>query len=199
MLLDFRSVPIMLIIQLIYLLLLSLILVSPAIITSYGVLPWFLAILLIMQLIFFQLMTAEKIKLETLQATLPLTRDDIVKARYLYFVCILAIVIIPPVLMKLLFFPDNELVYFYLFVTFPILSFLAAVMYPVYFKIKSAAAKISICMIFAGLISGISGGGWREIFAFVGRSNRLMPVIAGLLLICLSYLLSVKIYRTRDL
>ena len=195
--LDFRSLQTVIFITLLPFL--SLVIVSPSFIHSYGVAPWYFSILVIMLSIVQPLINAEKSKLGTLYSTLPLTRDDIVKARYLYFVCVSAVVILPALLLKLLFFKDNEWIYFYMAVTFSIMSFFAAVSYPLYFIIRGVITKAVIFIMFYSFICGTLSGYWREIFALVGRTNYLAPAMAGLILFCLSYPLSLKIYRTRDL
>ena len=148
---------------------------------------------------------AEKNRLEALHATMPLTRDDVVKARYLYSVCILAAVMLPPLVLKPFFLQVYEATYFIVAVAFMAVSFAIAVLYPLSFKIGYGKASTIFYISFVLLII---------ISLFVARSlpqeflnvfAKLIPATspgkatAGLLLLFLSYLLSLKIYRTRDL
>ena len=145
---------------------------------------------------------AEKNKLVTLHATLPLTRDDVVKAKYLYAVCIQAVVMLPPLLLRPLFFTNNATA---CFITGALLtvSFLTALMYPLYFKmgISKTNAVMTVLVIIISIVLFAS----YSLPGFIALCARIIPATspgkaaAGLLLLCLSYLLSLRIYRTRDL
>jgi len=145
---------------------------------------------------------AEKYRIDMLQATLPLTRGDIVKARYLFFVCMQAVIMLPPLLINIIFSQDNEKVY-YVAVAFLTVSFFAAVMYPLYFKIGVGKAKGVLIVLLIAFFTGFFGSpGFRKLFWDTMLAFTASPVkatAAGLLLLGLSYLLSLKIYQTRDL
>ena len=144
----------------------------------------------------------EKNRLETLHATLPLTRDDVVKAKYLYAVCIQAVVMLPALLLKPLFFTNNETAYF-ITGTLLTVSFLTAMLYPLYFKIginkTQAVMAVLFVIIFIVLFASRSLPGFIALCARIIPATSLGKATAGLLLLFLSYLLSLKIYRTRDL
>ena len=145
----------------------------------------------------------EKNRLETLHATLTLTRGDIVKARYLIFVCVLATMALMPVLIKFLFYPNKEIIYSHMTAAFIIVSFFTSVMFPLCFKIGSGKAQGIFALFFAIFI-----GAFFYSPEFRGQLSNTMSILttspvrtiaAGLILLYLSYLLSLKIYRTRDL
>ena len=146
---------------------------------------------------------AEKNRLETLHAILPLTRGDIVKARYLFLFFILAVIMLPPILIKYLFLPDYDGIYFKITFAFLTVSFLAAIMFPLYFKIGAGQTQ-GVCSLSGIIIFAlfIISPGFRVLFLDTLSIISISPVMAaatGLILLCLSYLLSLKIYRTRDL
>ena len=201
MLLDFRSLPIFgRIINILVFLLLSIALSfddSP----KSAVLSIFLGwILIVMPLQFFAI--AEKTKLETLHTSLPLTRGDIVKARYLWFICILVTMVLP-LLLKLLFYPNDKMTYFLIACIFLSASIYVAIMFPLYFQfgIGKVSYVITIFIIYSFLIFIF---GFRS--RFLALFSRLIPetsaviaVAVGLLFLYMSYLSSLSIYRTRDL
>jgi len=153
--------------------------------------------------------SSEKTRIETLYATLPLTRGDIVKARYLWFICTLVIMLLP-LLLKLIFYPNNKMTYFIIACIFLWASFYVAIMYPLYFKFGNKKVSIVIIflpMVIAFIFSFITHSRW---FEFRVLRSRLIPntpaamamtvvVAAGLIFLYLSYLLSCRLYRTRDL
>jgi hypothetical protein len=121
---------------------------------SVGVIMFrFIGLLLVVFTAAQPLAIEEKDRLETLHATLPLTRCDIVKAKYLFFVCTQAIIMIPLLLLitllKVLFFSDSEKAYFFIAVTFLTAFFIASILYPLYFKIgyRKATGVMSISVI----------------------------------------------------
>ena len=147
----------------------------------------------------------EKYRLETLYAILPLTRDDVVKVKYLFNVLMQAVVMLPPLLLKPLFFPNNEAIYFSVAVAFLTVSFTTAILYPLSFKIGYGKASnifyISL-IIFIGISYFVAHSLLPEFPGFFTRiihATSTEKAIAGLLLLFLSYLLSLKIYRTSDL
>ena len=203
--LDFRSQPV-LFRTLLPCFLLSMITVFLFNIPSFVALPvLIIQICLVIILISYTFVFAEKNRLETLHNTLPLTRGDIVKARYLFLACILAIIMLPPLLIKPLFFPNNENTYFYMNFVFGITSFSMAFMYPIYFKCCIAKAQSNALMSFFGWVFGVLlHMGYRRLFSgtsftILSASSARRTAAAGLILLCLSYLLSLKIYRTKDL
>jgi len=143
---------------------------------------------------------AEKNRLETLHAALPLTRDDIVKAHYLYFAFILAVFTFPSLLLKLLFFPNNK--FLIIAGIFLFASFAAAIMCPLYLKLGSR--KASGTMSFLTVAFFIILLTTRSRLEFLALCSRVIPATsagkaaAGVIFLYLSYLLSLKIYRTRD-
>ena len=145
----------------------------------------------------------EKNRIETLHSTMPLTRGDIVKARYLYLVCILAVVMLPPLLLKPLFFQNDETIYFMIAGMFLAASFSAAVFYPLYFRYGYGTSgniiTLSVLIIFFVLLAFGALMRFRDLFALLVPAAATGKATAGLILIYLSYLLSLKIYRTRDL
>ena len=146
---------------------------------------------------------AEKNKLETLHAALPLTRGDIVKARYLFLVCVLVIVLFPLLLMKLLFFPNNEKIYFYIAVAFLTTSFLTSLTYPFCFKIGVAKMQgvfsLFFVLFFVTILRSPELRGRLSDVLSILTTSPVRTIAAGLILLYLSYLLSLKIYRTKDL
>lgn len=200
MLLDFRSMPIFTRIAIpLFLLFVTL---NHPFRTSLvmSVFVGFMSAVAIMQ----SFIDAEKNRLETLHATLPITRGDIVKARYLFFVCIQVAVLLLLLLRKLLFFPNNEMSNFFIVAATAFLtaSFIIAVFYPLLFKVgyRKAAILVSppviilVFLLLSGALPGFLAPG-----AQLTSATSLGNAAAGLILLCLSYLLSLKIYRTRDL
>ena len=168
----------------------------------------------------------EKNSLSTLHATLPLTRCDIVKAKYLFFLCAQAIIMIPSLLLTMLLKPlfsqNNETTYLFIAVTFLTAFFIASILYPLYFKMGYAKAvfvlgfSVIALLSFAAIIVLVIGllGTFGDLLrsfsdfffqnflaklAFLIPATPLGKAAAGLLLFCLSYLLSRRIYRTRDI
>jgi len=145
----------------------------------------------------------EKNRLATLHAMLPLTRGDIVKARYLYFVCIQAAITLPPLLVKPLVFPNNEINNFFIAGTFLTASFTTAVFYPLCFKVGYGKAYaiivLPVLIFFIALFVPGALPGFLALCAQIIPATSPGKAAAGLLLLCLSYLLSLRIYRTRDL
>ena len=164
-----------------------------------AVLPGFILVFLV---IIQPCIITEKNRLETLYATLPLTRDDVVKAKYLYAVCIQAVVMLPALLLKPLFFTNNGTAYF-ITGTFLTVSFLTAMLYPLYFKIginkTNAVMAVLFIIIFIVLFASRSLPGFAALCARIIPATSPGKAAAGLLFLCLSYLLSLRIYRTRDL
>ena len=81
--------------------------------------------------------------------------------------------------------------------------FTAAIIYPLYFKIRAGKAKgvynvlgipFVLAIVFSPEFRGVLINALTNFAASPVRA-----VAAGLLLLCLSYLLSLRIYRTRDL
>ncbi|MDR0310153.1 MAG: ABC-2 transporter permease [Acidobacteriota bacterium] len=146
---------------------------------------------------------AEKNRLETLHAMLSLTRNDVVKAKYLCFICVLAVIMLPPLLLKPVFSPNNEAVYFLITDTFLVASFVTALLYPLFFKIGygKTGAVISLVGIifFVILIASRSLPGFIAFFALLISATLPVKIALGLILVCLSYMLSLKIYRNKDL
>jgi hypothetical protein len=142
---------------------------------------------------------AEKNRLETLYATLSITRCDIVKARYLFFICVLAIVIFQSLLLTLLFSQNSEKFYDFAAFIFISASFLAVLWYPLFFRIGTTKTYFTLFALFVIFVCAI-------IFFPSFRGSKLgisatSPVTITIvsLFLCLSYLLSLKIYRTKDL
>jgi len=211
MLLDFRSMPILhRVFTPAFLFVLMLIFLQgeisggPIYVGFSSIMFMCVLVLLILQ----PFAVAKKNTLETLYATMSLRRDDVVKARYLYSVCILAAVMLPPLLFRLLVFPDNEAPYSFVTLAFLTVSFVIAILYPLSFKIGYIkASTIFFISFFIYIFIFISIFVTRSSFMpeFPGLFAKLIPATShgqvgmGLLLLCLSYLLSRRIYRTRDL
>ena len=144
----------------------------------------------------------EKNRLETLHATLPLTRDDIVKVKYLNLAFILAFETLPVFLLKLLFFPNNKMSYIFIAGIFLVASFTTAILYLLYFKFGSG--KILIFMvpfmfIFPFIIFTLSLlKRYFALYSRLGAATSAGMAAAGVIFLYLSYLLLLKIYRTRD-
>ena len=139
-----------------------------------------------------------KNRLETLYVSLPLTRDDIVKAKYLSFVCLITFVTLTPPFMMLLFYQTNENIHFPMATLFLICSFFAAVLYPIAFKTSEKT------MNFIFMVTGISyvvtvRSSPGIIIPLIELSTPSVMVIVALILLYLSYLLSLRIYRNKDL
>ena len=119
-------------------------------------------------------------------------------------VCIPAVVMLPPLLSAILF-QNSEMAYFDVAVLFLLFSFMTAVLYPLFFKIgvEKAWAAMSLLGIIALFVFILfkSSAKLRALFAlqipaqFVAAGN----AAAGLILLYLSYKLSLKIYREKDL
>ena len=142
-------------------------------------------------------------RLETLYATLSLTRDDIVKARYLFFICVQTILMLPPLFIKPIFFPGNESVYFHMTMSFMVASSMTALSYPFAFrKNRSVAAGMSISSLGFIFIVFIFYQGFRGQLPgalSIFTASPLRTVAVGVILLYVSYLLSLKIYKTQDL
>lgn len=144
-------------------------------------------------------------RLDMFFATLPVTQGDIVKAIYLIFIFLQAIFVLPPLLIKLLFFPDNERIYPYIIFVFLIASCCAAITYLVLFlKYQGVFLSMSISF-FSIIIGNFSKCGLFEdactdtdlLQQFIVDSP-VKSVAAGLLILCLSCLLSHKFYRVKS-
>ena len=163
----------------------------------------FCSIAFLIQLIVNMFTIAEKNRLETLHATLALTRGDIVKARYLLFVCVLATMALLPVLIKFLFYLNKEIIYFYMSAALITIPFIASVMFPLCFKIGSGKTQGILALFFTIIIGACMGSpefrGQVSNALSIFTASPVKTIAAGLILIYLSYLLSLKIYRTRDL
>jgi hypothetical protein len=156
----------------------------------------------VMMVIFDLFIISEKNRLETLHAMLPFTRGDIVKARYLFAVCIPAVVMLPPLFLTLLF-PDNERTFFYVAGAFLAISAVTAIAYPLHFKFGSEKARAIITVLVVitifHLILFSYSAKLHAILALLIPSTSAGKAATGLILLFLSYLLSLRIYRTRDL
>ena len=147
-------------------------------------------------------------QLETLHATLPLTRGDIVKAKYLYTICILVLIIFVPALFAPVFYPNNEKAYSFIAGAFMAASFFTSIIYPFYFKpgrvsivldrlIVPVSLILNPAILYPGFFEGKLG-----LFTMYARLIPATPtgkLAAGLIFLYLSYLLSLRIYRTLDL
>ena len=145
-------------------------------------------------------------RLEMFFSTLPLTHGDVVKARYLLFICIQASFTLPPLFIKFLFFPDTERIYPYIIFIFLITSVFAAITY--FFGFLAAHHVYIAISLYLGLnlIWRSSKCGWLD--DACRDADNLLPqflvespvtsVAAGLLLLCLSCLLSHKFYRVKS-
>ena len=139
----------------------------------------------------------EKSGMGTLHATLPLTRCDIVKARYLFFICTQAIIMFPPLLTAPFFQTSWAII-------FLMSSFIIAVIYPLGFKIGFGKASYAGFALFASIVLLLHRKYGAQIpdappFVEALIASPAKQFAAGLILLFLSYLLSLKIYKTRDL
>jgi len=168
---------------------------------NWGVL--FLFLIMTSLLINMPLGVAKQDKHDMFLATLPLSLGDIVKARYLSFICIQVVFALPPLFIKFLLFPNNEMIYFYIVSVFLAASLLAALIYPIFFLFQSrSATSMFQSLLFAVLVSVYSFTNSREIAYDLPITVAAAPVkaiAAGFIFLCLSCLLSHKIYKTRDL
>jgi len=175
----------------------------------YGVMAFswtlFYSMILLGLFVFEQFVVTVKYGLETLYSTLPLTRGDIVKVRYLCFVCVQMILPLPALLMNLLFFPNNVRIYYFVSFAFLTVSFFAALTYPLFFKFSrqsillGGVVFVSVSGIFGGLFMWFGHSLWKIQSLISAPVIIIMSAAAGFILIYLSYLLSLKIYRTKDL
>ena len=203
MLLDFRSIPMFgrITMSICFFVLIMFFSFSTESLSEIPLRQVFLPFLIVF-LIVQSFTIAEKNRLESLYAALPLTREDIVKARYLFFVSVQVLIILPPLFIKACFFQNNERISFDIAFTFLTVSFLGAALYPLLFKKGSVngLANLVIFVLFGCMLAFLSR--LHEILLntlFISATSLIVISAAGLILLCLSYLLSLRIYRTRDL
>ena len=199
MLLDFRSMPVISKILLAALILL-IFKVSVAF-TEFPLnkaLPGSIAIWLLI-VIMHPFVLVENNRLKRLHAALPLTRGDIVKARYLCIACILAVASLPHLLLKPLFFPENDSLAAGAFLA---ASFFTVLLYPPVFKFENrtlAGRSISFIFIFCFIVGYSPVSGLFNLYLWLIPATLPGKLAAWLILLCLSYLLSLKLYAKRDL
>jgi len=140
---------------------------------------------------------------EEFHVMLPLTRDDIVKAIYLSFICLLVIFVLPSLFIKAFFFPVHGRISLQIASTILTGSFIATVLYPLYFRkgtsnIPAVAGALLATSIICGAFSIYFV---RVLCALLNSVTLTLAATAavGAIFLYLSYLLSLKIYRTRDL
>ena len=143
-----------------------------------------------------------KNRMETLYATLPLTRDDIVKAKYLSFVCFLTLVTLPSPFIMSLFYPTNKNINFYMATYFLLCSFFAAVLHPLAFK--ASEKTMNFIFMITTIFYVITGRSLMKNISHLNLNELPTPlvmvmVIVALILLYLSHLLSLRIYRNKDL
>jgi len=161
----------------------------------------------------------EKNGMDTLYATLPLKRRNVVMGRYVFVLCLeiigMIFVLLLSVLLATVFRTDVNIMetLFSLCVLSAVFSLIVSLQYPIYFKLGYAKAKIYayipllIIFLLIMLVAAAAGrlaatSNLDTIWAVISASPYLMyglPIGIGLLLLVLSCALSCKLYEKRDI
>ena len=141
-----------------------------------------------------------KNRLETLYAMLPSTRNDIIISRYLFAICMMLIVSLLALPYSLITSTQKMIG---IMAGILICALYLSILYPLFFKWNSLKAysfiDIGFGMLVLLIVIKLPNDALAGIVQAAPIISSLLMALSGCILIYLSYLLSCKIYRKRDL